>query len=298
MLSFVCTLATSAWKRFSCFRDADAPSCLRIAVTSRRVYQTSRLRICAKRMIASRYARAAAITTERQTASIEAAIATRDRDARGEPLHVPLEWPRKRLVEVVDAEDEPSIGCREDAEIGEVCVSAELCVQARPRPIREIGRHQVGGAAEERERRDEHAPVPDRGELRQTGLPLLLEEIHGIRASRQRLPGGVGRARQLAARGLASGGPLGGREVWHRLPRRPPARRCILVQDVLRGILGRRRRTCAERSGMVSCGPHGLTPFAALRRSENACGAADSRASRGPLRVARDDDPLGAKDLS
>ena len=68
MLSFVCTLATSAWKRFSCFRDADDPSSLRIAVTSRRVYQTSRLRICAKRMIASRYSRAAANTTERQTA--------------------------------------------------------------------------------------------------------------------------------------------------------------------------------------------------------------------------------------
>ena len=69
MLSFVRTLAMFAWKRFICLRDADAPSCLRIAATSSRVYQTSMLRISAKRAIASRYSRAAAITTERQTAS-------------------------------------------------------------------------------------------------------------------------------------------------------------------------------------------------------------------------------------
>ena len=69
MLSFVRTFATSVWMRFICLRDADAPTCLRIASTSRRVYQTSMLRISAKRAIASRYSRAAAITTEPQAAS-------------------------------------------------------------------------------------------------------------------------------------------------------------------------------------------------------------------------------------
>ena len=69
MLSFVCTLAMLTWKRLRCLRDADAPSCARIPSTSRRVYQTSMLRISAKRAIASRYSRAAASTTERQTAS-------------------------------------------------------------------------------------------------------------------------------------------------------------------------------------------------------------------------------------
>jgi hypothetical protein len=69
MLSFVWTLATSVWKRFICLGDAVAPSCLSIAATSRRVYQTSMLRISANRAIASRYSRAAASTTERQTAS-------------------------------------------------------------------------------------------------------------------------------------------------------------------------------------------------------------------------------------
>jgi hypothetical protein len=59
---------------------------------------------------------------------VEAAIPARHRDARGESLHVPLEWPRKCLVEVVDAEDEPPIRRGEDAEVGEVRVSAELSV--------------------------------------------------------------------------------------------------------------------------------------------------------------------------
>ena len=69
MLSFVCTLATSDWKRFICLRDADAPSFLMIDARSRRVYQTSMLRISAKRVIASRYSRAVALTTDRRTAS-------------------------------------------------------------------------------------------------------------------------------------------------------------------------------------------------------------------------------------
>ena len=140
---------------------------------------------------------------------VEASVPAGDGEARGEPLHVPLERPRQRLVEVVDAEDKPPIRRGEDAEVREVRVAAELRVQARPRPIREIGRHEVCAAAEERERRHEHAPVPDRAELRQTRLRLLLEQIDRVAAHRRRLPGGVRRARQLAARGLAPRGPLG-----------------------------------------------------------------------------------------
>ena len=66
MLSLVRALATFACKRFICLRDTDASSRSRIAATSSRVYQTSMLRISAKRAIASRYSRVAAITTERQ----------------------------------------------------------------------------------------------------------------------------------------------------------------------------------------------------------------------------------------
>jgi hypothetical protein len=57
---------------------------------------------------------------------VEAAVPARDREARGESLHVPFERPGKRLVEVVDAEDEPSVRRGEDSEVGEVGVAAQL----------------------------------------------------------------------------------------------------------------------------------------------------------------------------
>ena len=49
---------------------------------------------------------------------------TRDDEAGGQPLEVPLEGSRQRLVEVVDVEDRQSLGRRVGAEIGEVRVAA------------------------------------------------------------------------------------------------------------------------------------------------------------------------------
>ncbi len=40
---------------------------------------------------------------------VEATVPSGDRETRGEALHVPLERPAQRLVEVVDAEDEPPV---------------------------------------------------------------------------------------------------------------------------------------------------------------------------------------------
>ena len=167
---------------------------------------------------------------------VEASIPARDREAGGEPLHVPLEWSRQRLVEVVDAEDEPPVRCGEDAEVGEVRVAAELGVQSRPGPIREVGRHEIGAAAEKGERGHEHAPVPDRAELWKPRLRLLLEKIDRVSAHRRRLPNGVRGAGQLAARRLSPSSTLGRREVRYRSrPRRPLVRRRALVEDARRG---------------------------------------------------------------
>ena len=210
----------SRWRRFICLPEAAAPEALADARdVEARVPDVDvphlrearhRLAVLAHRR---RHDRAA-------IGIVEAAIPARDREARGEPLHVPLERPRQRLVEVVDAEDEPPIGRGEDAEVREVRVAAELRVQARPRPVREVGRHQVGGAAEEGERRREHPPVPDRAELGKSRLRLLLEEIDRVTAHRRRLPLPVRRARHAPARGLATGGALGRREMPHPLGRR------------------------------------------------------------------------------
>ena len=64
---------------------------------------------------------------------VEAAVATGDGEARGEPLHVPLERAGMRLVEVVDAEDEPPVGRGERPEVRQVRIAAELTRQTRPR---------------------------------------------------------------------------------------------------------------------------------------------------------------------
>ena len=94
----------------------------------------------------------------------------------------------KRLVEVVEAEDELAVGRGEAAEVRQVGIAAELGVEPGARAGGQIRRHQVGGAAVERERRDEHAAVADRNELRHAGLRLLLEQLDGVRAMQGRLP--------------------------------------------------------------------------------------------------------------
>ena len=57
---------------------------------------------------------------------VEASVSTGDRDARHQPLEVPLERSRERLVEVIDAEHELAVRRSEDSEIAEMGVTAEL----------------------------------------------------------------------------------------------------------------------------------------------------------------------------
>ena len=155
---------------------------------------------------------------------LEATIATGDGEARDEPLQVPLERARQRLVEVVDAEDETSVGRSEHTEVGEMRIAAELDFQPRPGVAREIGRHQVSGAAEERERRDEHAPVANRHQLLHARGRLLLEQLDRITPARRRHPLAEDRPPDLGPRGPPLGHPLARREVRHDLrPRRPSA---------------------------------------------------------------------------
>ena len=53
-------------------------------------------------------------------------VLRRDHDARREPLEIPLEWGRQRLVEVVDVEDDVALRRREAAEVHQVRVAAGL----------------------------------------------------------------------------------------------------------------------------------------------------------------------------
>ena len=66
---------------------------------------------------------------------------------RREPLHVPLERRRQRLVEVVQVEDEVALGGGEDPEVREVAVAAGLDLDPAPRRRAEVGGHHGGGSA-------------------------------------------------------------------------------------------------------------------------------------------------------
>ena len=135
---------------------------------------------------------------------VEPAAAPGHGEAGDEPLQIPLERARQRLVEVVHVEDEPPVGRRVGAEVRQVRVAAQLGVQARPRRAGEVGGHEVRGAAVEGERRDEHPPVADRHELGHARLRLLLEQGDRVGAIRGRLPRRVSLPRHLRARGLAA----------------------------------------------------------------------------------------------
>ena len=175
------------------------------------------------RAIASRYARATARLILCRSLVVEPTVATGHREARDEPLHVPLERTGQRLVEVVDAEDQPSIGRGERTEVREVGVAAELDLQTGAGRVREIGRHEVGGAAVERERGHEHPPVADRDQLGHARRVLLPEQLDRIApADGRRHELAVSGSRRRLACGLALRRALGGARVVDRLGRAAP----------------------------------------------------------------------------
>ena len=146
---------------------------------------------------------------------VEAAVATGHREAGHQPLHVPLERSRQGLVEVVDAEDQPPVRRGEHAEVRQVRVTAELHVEPGAGRAGEVGGHRVGRAAEERERRDQHAAVADRHQLRDARRGLLLQQLDRVAPVGRRRPFAVAGARRLPSRRLAElGAFLGGQVLY------------------------------------------------------------------------------------
>ena len=144
---------------------------------------------------------------------VEASIPACYSETGNQPLHVPLEGARQRLVEIVDAEHKPPIGPGETTEVGQMRIATELHVQPGPGRASQIGRHRVGRAAEERERRHEHPPIADRHQLGHAGTRLLLKQLDRIRSIRSRLPFAMPGARR-------------------QRPRRPAPRRALLRRGV------------------------------------------------------------------
>ena len=156
----------------------------------------------------------------------EPALAAGNGEARDQTLDVPLERPGQRLVEVVQAEHETPVRGRVHAEVRQVCIARQLDGQAGPWRRREIRRHHARRPAEERERREKHAPVPDRHQLRDARSRLLLEQLDRIRPIRRGRPVGVRRAPRLGPRGLPASSPFGGGRMLGLSQARPGAATC------------------------------------------------------------------------
>ena len=133
----------------------------------------------------------------------KAARTGRDRDARCQALDIPLEGPGKRLVEVVEIEDEFPVGRVIPTKIAQVCVAAEFDPEVRSGSAGEIAGHDRGGAAQEGERGTTHSSIPEGDEVGQAGLLLCGEDLERIDSA-------------LASRGL------GMRLQGNRFPPRPP----------------------------------------------------------------------------
>ena len=161
----------------------------------------------------------------------EAAVARGDQHAHGKALDIPLPRPRERLVEVVDVEHQPALGRGKRAEVRQVRVTAALHGEARVGRRRQIAGHDQRRTPIEGERRDQHAPVADRHELRHPRLGLALEQLDRINAARRRLEDGVARARNLGPCGLAASRPLGDSQMRYCLRGRVGRRRHELGRD-------------------------------------------------------------------
>jgi len=118
----------------------------------------------------------------------EPVVAGGDGEARRQPLDVPFERRRERLVEVVHVEHQPPVGRREHAEVQQVRVTARLHPDIGPWRVREIPGHRRRRAAEVGERRGDHPPVPDRDQLGYPGLGLLLENGDRVGTIRRGIP--------------------------------------------------------------------------------------------------------------
>ena len=106
----------------------------------------------------------------------EPEVAAGDLEARRETLDVPLDRPGQRLVEVVQPEDQLALGCREQPEVHQVRVTAELRREPRHGRRRQVGGHDRGRASVEGERRGGHPPVAKRHEIGHPRRRLLLED--------------------------------------------------------------------------------------------------------------------------
>ena len=222
VLSLDRALATLRSNALRCF--AFPRSAVTAAMSSRsiRAYQTSRFDMPAYSCIAARYARATARlilwrswSSKPRSRPATAKLATSRFTSHS---NGPGSVSSKSLMLKI----EPSIRRGERAEVREVGVAAELDLQAGAGRVREVGGHEVGGAAVERERGHEHPPVADRDQLGHARRVLLPEQLDRIAPAGAGHQVAVSGSRRRVARGLALRRAFGGAQVVDRLGRAAP----------------------------------------------------------------------------
>ena len=130
----------------------------------------------------------------------EAVVTARDREAGRQPLHVVLERPREGLVEIVQAEQQLPLGRGEQRRSSTDAHRHTAGPAGRRWGCLQVGGHDLGRAPVEGERRDQHAPVPDRDQVGLPGAILLLEQPDRVGPVSGRHPAGVAGQRRPVAR--------------------------------------------------------------------------------------------------
>ena len=156
--------------------------------------------------------------------------------AGGQPLDVPFPRAGRRLIEVVDVEDQEPVGGGEDAEVRQVRIPARLHRQPGHRSTGKVAGHRQRRAAVEGERGHHHPAPPDGHQLRHPRLRLLLQQADRVGPARPRVERRMAVSRHLCPRFLTPLGTLRrGRPVQARLQLIPLRVRLRVLPRGLRG---------------------------------------------------------------
>ena len=177
----------------------------------------------------------------------KAAFTGGDNDAGGQPLDIPLERPVQRLVKVVDVEDERAFRRREQSEVRQMGITAQLDDQSAGGGRAQVSCHRQGRAAEVGERRSGHSAVANRHQVGHPRSRLAEQQLDRIGPGGCRPPCGLGFEGGALAGGKAGGPSLlarwRGQHHCHftflNAPYLPQAtRKCHLPRSTCRHPLG------------------------------------------------------------
>ena len=138
----------------------------------------------------------------------EPVVPRRHLQAGGQPLDIPLPRARQGLVEVVDVEHQAALGGAEDAEVGQVRVTARLHRQPGDRRGGQVAGHRQGRPTVVGERGDQHPAPADRHQFGHPGDRLLLQQGDRVGPVRGRLEYRVAGTGDRRPGRLAPGGAL------------------------------------------------------------------------------------------